>query len=130
MFSRTPIRLGLGAVLGACAGVSLVLSVLPVALPLAGFGDQLFLVRALSGAALPAALVWAVGGVAAARLGRPLPGAVALGLVGLLSAALLSGLVLAFQPALVAAAGAAGLVYGFVGGMILGRVLAPPAAGE
>ena len=130
MFSRTPIRLGMGAVLGACAGVSLVLSVLPVALPLAGFGDQLFLVSALSGAALPAALVWAVGGVTAARLARPLSGGVALGLVGLLSASLLSGLVLAFVPALVAAAGAAGLVYGFVGGMILGRVLAPPAAGD
>ncbi len=130
MTNNRHVRHLLGIVLGGCAGLSFTISVLPVALKLGNIGDQLELTRAVAPLWPWAALLWAAGGLSAVRSGSALLAAVVLGIVGAASGALL----VVFGPG--AAAGPlafgviAGLVYGGLGGLIMGRVLAPPPADE
>ena len=125
MFANRHVRYLLGLVLGGCAGLSLTVSVLPVVLRLAGVGEELVLTRALAPLAPWAALMWAAGGISAARAGSPLAGAVILGLVGAAAAVMLVAFALALEPRSVLAAILAGGFYGALGGLIIGRVLAP-----
>lgn len=127
MLRNRHVRNLLAIVLGGCAGLSFTVSVLPIMLQLGNVGGQLELTRALVPLWPWAALLWAAGGLSAARLGAPVPAAVVLGLVGAVSGILLLvfGPGLAFAPAVFAVV--SGGIYGGLGGLILGRVLAPPS---
>lgn len=130
MTQNRHVRRLLAVVLGGCAGLSFTVSVLPVALKLGNIGDQLALTRSLAPLWPWAALLWAAGGLTAVRTGAMLPAAVVLAVVGAASGALL----VAFGPGVAAGPMAfgviAGVVYGGLGGLILGRVLAPPPPEE
>ncbi len=108
--------------LGALAGASFCLSVLPVALQFGGAGHPDYAAMALQRHLAPCALIWAVGGWAVARAGFLKAGMIILAVVGVSTGLVLTGLSIAMVPAYLAAAGLGGLVYGLVGGMILGRI--------
>ena len=121
-------RYALGAVLGALAGASLCLSVLPMGLQWAGYGDRLALGYYLSKMIFFAMLVMAAGGYAVIRARHPLTATVVFSLAGLATGLLLAGMGLSREPRLLAVAGATGWLYGLLGGMILSRVLSPAPA--
>lgn len=127
---RSPfVRHAVGAALGALAGASLCLSVLPMALQMAGYGSHVAIGVYLARLAPFAALVMAGGGWGVARSRHPLPAAAVFSLAGLATGTLLTAFGLGREPRLVAAGAAAGWLYGLLGGLILGRVLAPAAPG-
>lgn len=128
---RSPLaRHLLGIALGAMAGASLSLSVLPMALQLAGYGSHLAIAAYLARSAGFAALVMAAGGWGVARSRHPLQALAVFSLAGLATGLMLAGVSLGREPRLMAAAAGAGWLYGLLGGIVLGRVLAPPPAGR
>ena len=130
MTTNPYVRNLLGIVLGGCAGFSLAVSVLPMALNMARFGDQMDLARVLAPKWPWSALLVAAGGWNVARLGAPLFGMMVLGVAGLAAALLTVGSGLGLVAGPMAVGGLAGAVYGALGGLILGRVLARPATEE
>ncbi len=116
-------RRALGIALGALAGASLCLSVMPMALQAAGYGSHVAIGVYLARLAPMAALVMAAGGFGVARSRHPDPGRRRKpgGLRRHLPAHGLGR-----EPRLLAVSAAAGWLYGLLGGLILGRVLAPP----
>jgi hypothetical protein len=130
MTTNPLVRNLLGIVLGGCAGFSLAVSVLPMALSMARFGDQLALAGVLAPMWPWSALLVAAGGWNVARLGAPLFGMLILGVAGLAAALLTVGGGLGLVAGPMAVGGLAGAVYGALGGLILGRVLARPATEE
>jgi len=97
-----------------------------------GAGDQAAVAYRLSVFFPYAALVWAAGGWSVTRTAAPLAGALVLAVVGLVSGFLLAYYGLAPEPRLLISGAFAGLLYGFLGGLILGRILSapPPAPAE
>lgn len=129
MIRNPHLRALLGIVLGACAGASLCVSMLPLALYQARVGDEAVLARLLLAYLPHVALIWAAGGWGASRVAFPLGGGVVLGVAGLVSGMFAASAALHVAPKILAVGGVTGLVYGFLGGLLLGRVLAPVAAG-
>ena len=119
-------RRALGIALGALAGASLCLSVMPMALQAAGYGSHVAIGVYLARLAPMAALVMAAGGFGVARSRHPLPAAAVFSLAGLATSLSLAAWGLGREPRLLAVSAAAGWRYGLLGGLILGRVLAPP----
>lgn len=117
-----------GALLGAFAGTSLALSILPLVLRWGGLGDDLELIRALSRYVPHAAAVGAGGGWAAARTAFPLAGGIVMAVAGLAAALVVTAAGVAAAPGALLLAGVGGLVYGFLGGLIIARLLVPPPA--
>ncbi len=130
MIKNPKLRLLVGVVLGACAGVSLCLSILPLVLYKAQIGDETTLAQLLSRYLLHTALIWAVGAWAALRTGFVVGGGLVLGIAGLASGLFLMFAALHPAPKILAVAGVTGLVYGFLGGMLLVRVLIDPGGTE
>lgn len=132
---RSPVaRHLLGTALGALAGASLCLSVLPMALQMAGYGSHLAIGAYLARSTGFAALVMAAGGWGVARTRHPLHALAVFSLAGAATGLMLAGVALSREPRLMATGAGAGWLYGLLGGIVLGRVLAPPpadaAAGE
>lgn len=126
MIKNTPFRYLLGAVLAGMAGLSFCISILPVALQMAGAGDQGYLGAILSQYAVYSALIWVAGGWSVARAGFMKAGMIIMGVVGVADGLVLVAWGIKAEPAFLAAGALSGLVYGLVGGMILGRVLEKP----
>jgi len=118
-----------GAVLlGGCAGLSLTASIIPTVMASLGLGDNFSTRWELAGYAVYAMMVWAVGGWAAQRTGSGKAGAVILGFVGLASGTLLTTTALGTDLPMLVAGGGAGMVYGIIGGMLIGSSLRNPSA--
>lgn len=128
MIKNTPFRYLLGVVLAGLSGLSFCISILPVALQIAGAGTQEYLGVILSQYAVYSGLIWAAGGWSVARAGFLKAGMIIMGLVGIATGLVLVAWGITPDPAYLAAGAASGLVYGLVGGMILGRVLEKPPA--
>jgi len=109
--------------LGGFAGLSLTASVLPTVISILGVTDDFSARLDLAGFAVYSFLVWAVGGWAAQRAASAQAGAVILGLVGLVSAAIFAGLAYGAEKELILLCAAAGLAYGSIGGMLLAIAL-------
>jgi hypothetical protein len=113
-----------GAVLlGGCAGLSLNSTILPLVMANLGVLDEFSVRWAVGGYAVYMIMVWAVGGWAARKTANPVSGGVILGFVGLLSGALVTGVAVATGIKALLAGGAAGLVYGTIGGMLIAYTL-------
>lgn len=122
-FSKKILRLAGGVILGGFAGLSLTSSVLPGALSVAAQLDSFFVRWKLSDFAAHTSLVWAIGGWAVVKTGIPRAGALILGLLGLVSGALLAMGSFGNDLKLIALSALAAGFYGAIGGMLLGRVL-------
>ncbi|MBW6463612.1 MAG: hypothetical protein K0B84_05440 [Firmicutes bacterium] len=117
-------------ILGGFAGLSLTTTVIPSAL-LAVLGMDNFLSRwGLGGFAIYSMMAWAVGGWAAQRTGNKMFGAIILGLVGLLTGLLFTGVGIGMEMDLLLTGGGAGLLYGAIGGLILTDALRNPYVDE
>lgn len=113
-----------GAVfLGGFAGLSLTTTILPTVISILGATDDFSARLDLAGFAVYSFLVWAVGGWAAQRTASAQAGAVILGLVGLVSAAIFAGLAYGAEKELILLCAAAGLAYGSIGGMLIAIAL-------
>lgn len=130
MTSNRHVRYLLGIVLGGLAGFSFTISVFPYALGLRDARNVHLVLHAVNSMGPWLALVWAVGGWSVARLaargGTPWMGGVTLGLVGGASGIALAVLRIGAATWPIGMGLLAGVVYGFAGGWILGRVTAAP----
>lgn len=127
MISNIHIRRVLGILLGGFAGVSLCAGILPRVMEMVGIGDQTAVAYRLSPYIFQTALVWAAGGWSVTRRATPQAGAFIMGIVGLASGIILAVYGLHNEARIVAAGAIGGLLYGILGGFVLGRVLATGA---
>ncbi len=130
MIKNPILRALAGVLLGACASLSLTISILPMTLHQAGIGDETTLARLLSQYLPHAALIWAVGGWAVTRTGFAWGGGLVLGTTGLATGLFLMFAALHPAAKILAVGGVTGLIYGFLGGLLLSRLLAAPPAAE
>jgi len=112
------------AFMGGCAGLSLMATILPTVISALGVTDDFSARIDLAGFAVYAFMLWAVGGWAAQQTGSTLAGGVVLGLVGVSSAAVFTGIAYGAGTELLMYNGAAGLAYGALGGAIISAALA------
>ncbi len=110
-------------ILGGFAGLSLTTTILPSVLSMLGITDEFSARLDLAGFAVYSFLTWAIGGWAAQRRASPQVGAVILGLLGSVSAALFAGLAYGAEQELILLCAAAGLAYGSIGGMLIAIAL-------
>lgn len=116
--------------LGSFAGLSLTTTIIPTALN-SMVGMDAFSARwGLGGFAVYSMMAWAVGGWAAQKTGNILLGAVSLGIVGLSTSLLFTGVGIGTEGNILMTSGGAGLLYGAVGGMILADALRSPPVDE
>lgn len=113
-------------ILGSFAGLSLTTTIIPTALTTM-LGMDTFSARwGLGGFAVYSMMAWAVGGWAAQRIGNKMFGAIILGIVGLSTGLLFTGVGIGTETNLLLTGGGAGLLYGAIGGMILADALRNP----
>lgn len=116
-----------GAVfLGSCAGLSLTTTILPSVIEIMGAIDSFSARLDLAGFAVYAVMIWGVGGWAAKRTASILGGGIVLGLVGLISAALFTGLAYGAGTQLLLLCAFVGMLYGAIGGMLIAAALVEP----
>lgn len=117
-------------VLGSCAGLSLTTTIIPTAMTTMLDMDTFSARWALGGFAVYSMMTWAVGGWAVQRSGNKWLGAIILGLVGLITGLLFAGVGIGLEPSVLMTGGGAGLLYGAVGGLIVGDALRSPPVDE
>ena len=112
--------------LGGCAGLSLISNVIPSALSLTGAMDSFSARWSLGGYAVYSVMAWAVGGWAVQKTGDKKPGAILLGSVGLASGLLFTWAGIGAELDVLLTGSIASLLYGAIGGMIIGDALRNP----
>ncbi|MDD2732926.1 MAG: hypothetical protein PHF56_03215 [Desulfuromonadaceae bacterium] len=116
------------SILASFAGLSLTTNIIPSALTMMGLMDSFSARWGLGGYAVYSMLAWAVGGWAVQKTGDKKLGAIVLGSVGLVTGLLFTGVGISTQMDLLLTGGTAALLYGAVGGMIIGDALRDPPA--
>jgi len=112
--------------LSSFAGLSLTSNIIPSALSYIGFQDSFSVRWALGGFAVYSMMAWAVGGWAAQKTGNKWLGAIILGIVGLATGLLFTGVGVGTDLKIMLAGGGAALLYGAIGGMIIADALQSP----
>jgi hypothetical protein len=126
MTSNPILRAFIALLLGGAAGASFCISVLPTALQVGGAGDPSALAYYLSRYMIYTALFWAAAGWSVTRVQHLQAAGIIVAMVGLISGTGLVALALAPNLKYMAVGGLGGLTYGYLGGLILGRILALP----
>lgn len=114
--------------LASFAGLSLTTNIIPSALSMMGLMDSFSARWDLGGFAVYSMLTWAVGGWAVQKTGDKKLGAIVLGTVGLTTGLLFTAVGIGTNPNILLAGGIAALLYGAIGGMIIGDALRSPLA--
>ena len=126
---RSGLRIVTGFFFGGFAGLSLTTAIFPMIMGHFFNLNGWYLLSAVQGFGIRLVLVsiaWAIGGAVIGWYGGVWAGGAILGGLGLLSGIILGIFVLQGDPAMVAASGLAGLLYGGVGGLILGKAFPKP----
>jgi len=110
------------------AGLSLTSTIIPTALSFNGIMDDFSARWGLGGFAVYSMMSWAVGGWAAQKTGSRKLGAIILGVVGLVTGLLFTGVGIGTEAKTLLTGGAAALLYGAIGGMIVADALRDPPA--
>ena len=110
-------------IIGSFAGLSLTTTIIPTAMETLVGIDTYAARWELGGFAVYSMMAWAVGGWAVQRSGDKWLGAIILGFVGLVTGALFAGVGIGTNMNVLVAGGGAALLYGAVGGMIIGDAL-------
>lgn len=111
----------LGAsLLGALAGLSLTATIIPSAMEFSGAMDTFSARWALGGFAAYSMIIWGLGARSAQKSGDKKIGAIILGAVGLASGLIFTGVGIGTEPNTLITGGGAALLYGAVGGLIIG----------
>lgn len=116
--------------LGAFAGLSLTSNIIPSVMSFMKVTDSFSARWALGGYAVYSVMLWAVGGWAVQRTGSKELGALTLGLVGLVSGVLFTSIGIGTDASTLFYGGGSAMLYGAVGGMIIGDALRDPAQPE
>lgn len=112
------------------AGLSLTTTIIPTAMS-TFVGMDTFSARwALGGFAVYSMMAWAVGGWAVQRTGNKWFGALILGFVGLVTGLVFTSVGIGAELRVLVTGGGAALLYGAVGGMIVGDALRSPYVDE
>lgn len=106
--------------LGALAGLSLTSNILPTAMEYFGVMDSFSARWDLGGLAAYSMIIWGIGARSAQKVGSKLFGAIILGSVGLASGLIFAGVGISTQLNVLLTGGGVALLYGAVGGMIIG----------
>ena len=117
-------------ILSSFAGLSLTTTIIPTAMETMGVLDTYSARWAFGGFAVYSMMAWAVGGWAVQRSGSKWLGAIILGIVGLVTGLLFTGVGVGTEPNVLLTGGVAGLLYGAVGGLIIGDALRGPFVDE
>jgi len=119
----------IGAVmLASFAGLSLTTNIIPSAISMMGFMDSFSARWGMGGFAVYSMMAWAVGGWAVQKTGNKIMGAIILGFVGLVTGLVFTGIGISTDMNILLVGGGAALLYGAVGGMIIGDALRDPPA--
>lgn len=130
MMQPGPRRILIGLGIGAFAGISLITGVLPFVITRL-FGINSFEVLLLvGGLTLPVALLWAVGGGLIGRQGGPFKGGLVLGLCGAISGLAVGVFALGSDLPLLLTGLLCGLIYGAIGGVLIGYAFPSELAGQ
>ena len=113
--------------LGAFAGLSITSNVIPSALSFMGVTDSFSARWGLGGYAVYSMMLWAVGGWAVQKTGSKSLGALTLGLVGLVGGLVFTGIGIGTEASTLLYGGGSAMLYGAVGGVIIGDSLRDPA---
>ena len=112
------------------AGLSLTTTIIPTAMETL-VGIDTFSARwALGGFAVYSMMAWAVGGWAVQRTGDKRLGAIILGFVGLVTGLVFTGVGIGTESNVLMTGGGAALLYGAIGGLIIGDALRSPVVDE
>ncbi len=114
--------------LASFAGLSLTTNIIPSAISMMGLMDSFSARWEMGGFAAYSMMAWAVGGWAVQKTGDKRMGAIVLGAVGLITGLLFTGVGIGTQMDLLLTGGGAALLYGAIGGMIIGDALRDPLA--
>lgn len=112
--------------LSSFAGLSLTTNIIPSAMEFTGNMDSFSARWGLGGYAVYSMMAWAVGGWAVQRTGDKKMGAIILGFVGMVTGLLFTGVGIGTEIKLLLTGGGAALLYGAIGGMIIGDALRNP----
>lgn len=112
--------------LGGLAGLSLTTNIIPSAMSFMGISDSFSARWDLGGYAVYSMMVWAVGGWAVQKTGSKKLGAIILGTVGLASGLIFTGIGIGTGMNVLLTGGGAAMLYGAIGGMIIGDALRNP----
>jgi hypothetical protein len=115
-------------ILASFAGLSLTTNIIPSAISMLGFMDSFSARWGLGGFAVYSMMAWAVGGWAVQKTGDKRQGAIILGLVGLATGLLFTGVGISTEMNILLTGGGAAMLYGAIGGMIIGDALRDPSA--
>jgi hypothetical protein len=113
-------------VLSSFAGLSLTSNIIPSAMSFTGAMDNFSARWGLGGFAVYSMMTWAVGGWAVQKTGSKKLGAIILGFVGLATGLLFTAVGIGTEMNYLLTGGGAALLYGAVGGMIIGDALRDP----
>jgi len=117
----------IGAImLSSFAGLSLTATIIPSAMELSGTMGNFAARWELGGFAVYSMMAWGVGGWAVQKTGDKKMGAIILGFVGLATGLFFTGSGLGTELNLLMVGGGAALLYGAIGGMIIGDALRDP----
>jgi len=117
----------IGAILlSSFAGLSLTSNIIPSAMEFSGTMGSFAARWEMGGFAVYSMMAWAVGGWAVQKTGDKKMGAIILGFVGLVTGLLFTWIGLGAEMNLLLTGGGAALLYGAIGGMIIGDALRDP----
>ena len=117
----------LGAsLLGALAGLSLTTNIIPSAMEFAGVMDGFSARWSLGGFAAYSMIIWGIGARSVQKTGSKMFGAIIFGAVGLASGLIFTGAGIGTGTTTLLIGGAAALLYGAVGGLIIGDAFRSP----
>jgi len=113
-------------ILSSFAGLSLTANIIPSAVEFSGLMDSFQVRWGMGGFAVYSMMAWGVGGWAVQRTGDKKMGAIILGFVGLATGLIFTSIGLGTEMNLLLIGGGAALLYGAIGGMIVGDALRDP----
>jgi len=113
-------------ILASFAGLSLTSNIIPSAISMMGFMDSFSARWGMGGFAVYSMMAWAVGGWAVQKTGSKIMGAIILGFVGLVTGLVFTGIGISTELQLLLTGGGAAMLYGAIGGMIIGDALRDP----
>ena len=127
---KTRLRTIGATLLGSLAGLSLTSNIIPSAMEFSGIMDSFSARWELGGFAVYSMIIWGLAGRSVQKVGDKKFGAIILGSVGLASGLIFTGVGIGTDSTALLTGGAAALLYGAIGGMIIGDALRSPPVDE
>lgn len=116
----TKLRTVGATILGALGGLSLTVNIIPTAMEYSGIMESFSARWAIGGFAVYSMIIWGIGARSAQKIGSKKFGAIILGSVGFASGMIITGVGIGTDPITMLTGGGVALLYGAVGGMIIG----------